>query len=155
MVDVGNWTRMNSMKEAGLPDLVGVYASAADISASRFDPVSMGMRKSEDMIAEQQRTGQLVEIPQISEAALSVNNRHEAKLLADGGAELAGSRFPDTHPDVWTNRLAQDGQVLLLVGPVPPYEAPTFMEFLSTTYLGVLPVAIYHYDTGVGVVGPS
>lgn len=156
MMDVGNWTRLKSMKEAGLPDLVGVYASAADIAGSGFDPDSMGMRRSEDLRAEQQeKKGQPVELPKITSAALSINAPHEVRIVDHHDNELAGSRFPDTHEQWWTDRLANDGLALLLVGPVTPYEATTFKEFLSTTYVAVLPLALYQYDAGVGVTGPS
>lgn len=155
-MDVGNWTRLKSMKEVGLPDLVGVYASAADIAGSGFDPTAVGMRKSEDMRTEQQeKKGQLVEIPRITDAALSLNHPYEVRIVDNHDTELAGCRFPDTHDQWWIDRLANDGLALLLVGPVTPYEATTFKEFLSTTYMGVLPVALYQYDAGVGVVGPS
>lgn len=155
MVDLGYWTRMPSLKQAGLADYVGVYASTADISGSRFDPHSAGMQTTKAMLAQQQRTRQPVQVPHISNSSLSVNDPHELRLLDAAGYELAGSRFSDTHPEEWTTKLANDGQVIFLVGPVPPHEAPTFMEFLSEAYIGVLSVAVYQYPTGVGVVGPS
>lgn len=155
MVDLGNWSRLSAMPQVGLPDLVGIYASAADIAGSKFDPVSMGMRKSQDMIAEQQKTGQRVEIPQITAASLSVNDPQEVRLVSPQDVELAGSQFPDTHPDAWIKKLANDGLSLLMVGPLGPHQADTMEELLADMYLGALPTALYAYPDGVGVAGPS
>lgn len=155
MVDLGYWARMPSLKHAGLADLVGVYASTADISGSGFDPDSAGMRTTKDMLAEQQRTQQPVQVPHLSSIALSVDDPHELRLVNREGDELAGSRFDDTHPPEWINKLANDGQVILLVGPVSPHTTSDPRELLSGAYLGVLSLAIYQYETGIGVVGPS
>jgi hypothetical protein len=62
--------------------------------------------------------------------------------------------FPDQHADEWLGPIHAEGRVVLLVGPLNPADT-TIGEFLYSTWVQLLPVAVYAFEQSVGFTPPK
>lgn len=103
--------------------------------------------------------------------AVDVSSRYEVDVYdvrtladpqswdADKAIRIAGTVFPDPHPDKWWRDVHDEtGRLFLFVGPLKQHFQPgnrVDLEFLRHAHAGIVPLVIRAYGAGVGTRPPA